>query len=348
MRTILTTVGASLLSNAARELNKKLSELTDEDLANYLRTTDPEKASAETNSLCRLLRNDDLIVFLHSQTQEGERCARLLKNHYESRGYRAEVQAIPDLTYKESRFKMRGLRSLVSKMVELIERERNRRREVIINATGGFKAEIAYATLVGLLFDVPVYYIHEKFQDIVDMPPVPVSWDYSLFVDYESFFEWIDGDLRPADEVNKRLKGLPREVQFLLTEEDGYVMLSPAGEAFYQAFKRERAARETVPILLSRKALDAYSRMDVQNRRRVDDYLGKLRFPVWRAKNSEQPHGCDCFVAPRGHIDLRIFYYEADDGSLRVLEILDHDEYLRLLKRGVSRGAYEEFHPWNG
>jgi len=72
---------------------------------------------------------------------------------------------------------MRGLRSLVATLISLIRKERAGGREVLVNATGGFKAEIAYATLVGLLFDVPVYYIHEAFQDIIEMPPTPIGWD---------------------------------------------------------------------------------------------------------------------------------------------------------------------------
>lgn len=52
---------------------------------------------------------------------------------------------------------MRGLRSLVATLIDQIRQEKKQVREVLINATGGFNAEIAYATLVGLLFDVPVY-----------------------------------------------------------------------------------------------------------------------------------------------------------------------------------------------
>ncbi len=344
MRTILTTVGTSLLSNAARALSRKQEELTDEELANYLRMTDPVQATAETNSLSRLLQEGDHIVFLHSDTSEGERCARLLKAHYERKGYKAEIKKVPDLNYQESRFKMRGLRSLVAVLIEQVESERKKGREVMINATGGFKAEIAYATLVGLLFNLPVAYIHERFNDLVEMPPMPIAWDYSLLAEHEDFFRWINADLRKAEEVDRIMRGRPAELRMLLAEEEGYMFLSPAGEAFYRAFQQRMAEVVATPILLSQRAWSAYERMTEEERDQVKDYLRRLRLPEWRRRNSDQPANADCFVAPRGHIDLRLLYYEAEDG-IRVLEILRHGEYERKLKQGISRSEYTEFKP---
>jgi putative CRISPR-associated protein (TIGR02619 family) len=342
MRTILTTVGTSLLSNAARALSRKQEELTDEELVNYLRTTDPVQATAETNSLSRLLHEDDHIVFLHSDTPEGERCARLLSRHYGRNGYKAEMKRVPELNYQESRFKMRGLRSLVAALIEQIEEEREKGWEVIINATGGFKAEIAYATLVGLLFNLTITYIHERFNDLVEMPPMPIAWDYSLFADHEDFFAWITADLRKAKEVERMLRGRPTDLRMLLAEEDDYMFLSPAGEAFYRAFQQRMAEVVVTPTLLSQRAWGAYERMTEEERNQVKDYLRRLRLPEWRRRNSDQPANADCFVAPRGHIDLRLLYYEAEDG-IRVLEILRHGEYERKLKQGISRSEYSDF-----
>ena len=286
MRTVLVTVGTSLLTNAERELGSKADELTDDQIANYLRTTEPEKASAETNSLSKLLQEGDRIIFLHSDTEAGERCAQLLKNHYE-RHHKAETWRIPDLNYKESRFKMRGLRSLVSTLIKCIQEEKERGYEVLINATGGFKAEIAYAVLVGLLFDLPVVYIHERFRDIIEI--VPITWDYSLFADHEDFFEWLESNLRSSKEVDEQLRGRPEELRMLLTEEEGYVLPSPAGEAFYRAFRQRMAEVESVKVLLSDKALQIYKRMDGQEQEQVRSYLQKLKLPEWRLAIQNSP-----------------------------------------------------------
>ncbi|GBC81423.1 hypothetical protein HRbin10_00535 [bacterium HR10] len=347
MRTILTTVGTSLLSNAKRDL--KVEEVNEHELANYLRRTDPERASAETNSLSRILREDDRIVFLHSQTEEGKFCARALERHYRSQGHDTELREVPDLTYAESRFKMRGLRSLVGTMIDLIRQERQRGREVLINATGGFKAEIAYATLVGLLFDVPVYYIHEAFRDIIQMPPAPIGWDYSLLADHEEFFEWINSDLRGAAEVDARLRGLPEEVRLLLVEEEGYTFLSPAGEAFYEAYKERLEQAKGVPVYLSSKARETHKAAPPDVRRLFDRTLDKLRARELRTSQSDRVRNSDCLVFPGGHRDERVFYFEEGE-AIYVCELARHSDksYERLIACGVRRETYRDFQRWEG
>jgi len=348
MRTILITVGTSLLTNARRDLGKQGPNI--QEIANYLRRTPPEQASAETNSLSRILQEGDKIIFLHSETHEGRFCAEALEQHYQKQGYLAEVCEIPDLTYAESRFKMRGLRSLVATLIERIRRERQDQREVLINATGGFKAEIAYATVVGLLFDVPVYYIHEAFRDIIQMPPTPIGWDYSLMAEHEEFFEWLNADFRSSAEVDARLRGLPRaeEVHLLLAEEDGFTFLSPTGEAFYEAYRMRLAHAQETPIWLSESAWRTYQRAEPSVRSLFDRALVKLRLPELRKNSSGQVENSECLVFPKGHRDERVFYFEDGAGKVYVCELTRHSDgsYDRAIQRGVKRhnyGGWREF-----
>lgn len=348
MRTILITVGTSLLTNAQRHWQKQ--ELSDQEIANYLSRTDPIRASAETNSLSRILREGDKLIFLHSQTEEGKFCADSLRRYYENQGYRSESQEIPDLTYTESRFKMRGLRSLVATLIERIRQERQAQREVLINATGGFKAEIAYATVVGLLFDVPVYYIHEAFRDIIQMPPTPIGWDYSLIAEHEEFFEWLNADLHSTNEVDNRLRGLPRaeEVHLLLVEEEGFTFLSPTGEAFYEAYKARLEQVQGTPIWLSKVAWQTYRQAEASVQALFDRALAKLRLPELRKSRSDHVRNSDCLVFPKGHRDERVFYFENEEGEVYVCELTRHSDksYEQAIQRGVKRDSYTGWKPY--
>jgi putative CRISPR-associated protein (TIGR02619 family) len=342
MRTIIATVGTSLLHNARRAGKE-------EDLQTYLRFTEPEKGSAETNSLSRLLQEGDRIVFLHSQTEEGKRAAEALATFYKNNGYSVVLREVTDLQYRESRFKMRGLRSLVAALVEMIRKEREAGREVLVNATGGFKAEIAYATLVGLLFDVPVYYIHEAFQDVIELPPTPISWDFSLIDNYADFFDWINADLRSTAEVDRRLRPLPDEIRLLLVEEEGYTMLSPTGEAFYEAYRARVEAERPTPLYLHQRAVRALDSAEPSVRQVIHERLKRLRNPELRKQNSHSVHGSDCLVYPSGNVAERILYYMDEHGNVRVCEVFwAHTDYERALAEGVYKNGYsrEQFEEW--
>src|SRR5438093_1489422 len=51
-----------------------------------------------------------------------------------------------------------------------------------INATGGYKAQIAIAVLMGQALGVPVYYKHERFDEIIAFPPMPVALDFEVWM----------------------------------------------------------------------------------------------------------------------------------------------------------------------
>jgi putative CRISPR-associated protein (TIGR02619 family) len=343
MRTIITTVGISLLGKAK----------TDEPL-DYLRRLSEEslkEASAETNSLMRLLQPKDRIVFLHSETEEGKKAAEALRDFYRGRNYDAEARKIPSLKYDEKQFAMRGLRSFVTQLVQCIQENRKHQREVIINATGGFKAEFAYAFLVGLLFEVPVYYIHEKFSEIISLPALPVDWNFQTIDDHESFFEWIEQDLRPTQEVENRLKGLPEAVRLLLVEEEGYTMLSPAGEAFYLAYRGlvddEQRRKD---VFLHKNARRVLERADENTKQGLHKRISKLGIPELRRQNSESKHNSDCLVYPTGNIPERIVYFTDEDERAWVCEIFaSHNDYERRLDKGIYRKDYpeDEFEPFS-
>ena len=341
MRTILTTVGISLIAP-----NKHGGSKPDEQkLANYLRHTPPIAASAETNSLSRILVEDDRIIFLVSDTTDGKFCAEALRKHYASLGYTASIKVVSNLTYAASSFRVKGLRSLVSTLIDLV-REHKTLGKVLINATGGFKAEMAYANLIGLLFNVPVFYIHEAFKNIIEMPAPPIGWDYSLIADYEEFFEWINADFRPTAEVQRRLQSLPQAVGFLLEEEGNFTLLSPTGDVFFQAFLQRQEVYASIPILLSEKALQTYGNADGTMKEIFARTLRKLRDPQLRNSGSGQVNNCDCWVYPRGNRTERLFWFAGPDGNPHVCELALHDRYEDLIQQGVNKAQYHHFEEW--
>lgn len=343
MRVIVSTVGTSLLRSFGNP------SATFVELLAFLNDADPRKVSAETNALSRLLREGDRLIFLHSDTPDGKLCAEVLGKHYERKGYETVVEVIPHLSYREKYFRSQGLRSLVGKLVDIIRGERKtwgEGAEILINATGGFKAESAYATLVGLLFNVPVYYIHEVFQEIVKMPAVPVDWDYHVVAEYEDLFRFVAGDLHTKHELKKVFPTIPDVVASLFEEEENYVMLSPAGEVVFQAYEEKLRLASSTPVFLSREAWRWWERADATLKKKMGDILRKLKLPEIRRNADALKRDLPCFVYPRGRQDARVLFCERE-GRLYICAFARHGDksYETILQRKMRCRGSEEFVP---
>lgn len=183
-RTILTTVGTSLLTNSDdrpwKGWRHKQSLPDAETVDAWLGTADSIKASAETHTWHRLglFDSDDKdkieVVLIHSQTPDGQFCAERLVTMALARGLKAKSRRIDGLDYSDGQKFNRGLRQLVRVVGEEIKTGRVA-GGVELAATGGFKAEIAIANLVGAMSDTPVHYIYQEFSSIVTIDPIPVA-----------------------------------------------------------------------------------------------------------------------------------------------------------------------------
>ncbi len=238
MPAIITTVGTSLLMNylrsqgggAAPELRRSPTTVTVEELKSYLRTATPSEASAETNSLNKLMAGtNDTLYFLSSDTIEGKNCAEVLSAWYGEAGLSCHIVSIEGLHHDIESFKLKGLQNLIQAIADLIEKHMG---NAVINATGGYKAEIAYATLIGILFHIDVYYIHEEFRDIIELPVLPISFN---FIEYDIFRERIQAviDAESTEKGDELHSALPDELHTLLMKDPstGRYCYSPLGVA---------------------------------------------------------------------------------------------------------------------
>ena len=131
---------------------------------------------AEINSIACMMSQGFVpdkvdLCFFHSATDHGRNIVTILKRFYRAAGHRrVKSYVINGLQDQNARqFRTTGLRNLARKMkkaVGLYSAE-----NCAINATGGFKAQIVVAVLVGQKLNVPVYYKHERFDEIISFPP---------------------------------------------------------------------------------------------------------------------------------------------------------------------------------
>lgn len=208
---------------------------------------------AEVNSVASLVAGgyinpDASAFFAHSDTPDGRAIAAILCALFRLRGHApVEPLCVTDLQDADpKRFRTKGLRNLV-KLLAAKVREYGP-GAVAINATGGYKAQIAVAVLMGQAVGVPVYYMHERFSEIIAFPPLPVAFDFDLWTRASGLLTALEREPHPraafADEWDERYESL---VEAETIDGSEYLELSATGQVFHDTFReRFRTARDRV------------------------------------------------------------------------------------------------------
>ena len=132
---ILTAMGTSLLTNINRiqhfEFSKDLTKIPHHAILNFIKQKHKEgrdnEISAEINSTLQILellkrenKNVSKIHLILSDTSETQKEIPYLKNYFANLNIQVKETIIHNLKYKESQFKLSGLRSLVDQLTDLI------------------------------------------------------------------------------------------------------------------------------------------------------------------------------------------------------------------------------------
>lgn len=251
----LTTTGTALLTNTNIFKNNKyenILDIPDKDIEEFIRynieKNTETRISAEVNSTLQLdkylkdkeNKKIDIVHLIFSDTEEMKKQKDFLIKYFEKKGFEVAHTIISKLTYKEKQFKMEGLRSFINELTKLIDNYKTKQYEVVMNATGGFKAEIAYATVLSQLRHIETFYIYEKFNEIIPLPYLPLNLDVEYWSKYENIFEKFEKGVLDK-ECDKILSYVPQGFRFLIEKkEDNKWYLNPAGEAFYLSFLGEK------------------------------------------------------------------------------------------------------------
>jgi len=184
-------------------------------------------AGAEVNSTEHILRGLKLssgttappfeMCFIVSETSEGKWAGKLLTRYYrEIRSISAcWWKAIPGLSPSDlGRLGRLGLEAYVDKSAGILRGASSRGVQCVINATGGFKAEISLAALVGQAVRVPVVHQFEGAARCIETPVIPLEFDpeawltnYDLFARLLKEREIAEGDF-PFQELDSSIIGL--------------------------------------------------------------------------------------------------------------------------------------------
>lgn len=211
-------------------------------IGDYIDQTDTSVFSAETNTLWNLtppVNEKDHIVLITSDTKDGELSGRIVETFLKRRvpNDDVEVRSVRDLanvtlrtTKAEERF-LRGLSDFANLLKSIVYETKDRNDTPVIVGTGGFKAEIAVATVIGALTDVPVYYLHETLREVVAMPNVEINLPTDIVHQHWDFFHKAANDKLHQREKDSwcQADGDLSEYVERISEDSDYWTLNAAG-----------------------------------------------------------------------------------------------------------------------
>jgi len=341
--------GISLFEYLKRE-KADLSGSVIKSLERYFDNADDNllmKASAEINSLFRKgVANGDKIVFFCSDTEVGENVAEYLKRIINKRkGCETRVKRIAGLqTDNKEKFDTEGITNLTEAILSEVDANRWL-FSISLNATAGFKAAVPYLTFIGMIFHLPIFYLFEQSENIIELPPIPIEFDLARLKQLEPVIEYILDDFITVDEFRSKTgfsyEDLMLALNDILLLEEGHVRMRPTGRILYRKYLQVKGNKVFISAGVNKKlASGAFDRT------LFEELFNKMRDPVHlqsKLHNEVKKKGridLDCYKVSAGN--ERIFFF-SEKNKIYICDIYMHDEYEKILATGtLLRADFEK------
>jgi putative CRISPR-associated protein (TIGR02619 family) len=195
-----------------------------------------DDTSAEIKSLIKMEINpNDRVILIASDTIDGKLSAELAQTFLTEREIclEVEIKVIRGLqAIDASLFQREGLKNLLAFLVS------RGNEDIVLNLTGGFKSVVPYLSLIGMLFNKPVRYIHEDSEDVITLSNLPILMNDNLLLLVEDKLRKIEKETSiQKDEWQAGIDFNDRRFDALIEETRGQVTLSGLGLLFWERFK---------------------------------------------------------------------------------------------------------------
>lgn len=215
------TVGTSILKNASgdKEFDEKCNNPLGEECLDYLYKKllmNPRKMSAEINTIWDYLNSKSIksVTLLASETDEGKASAKVLQRYFRSMGTEADITVVEKLG---TAFEV-GTVNLMDAISKSVKEGKKHGLSVLLNLTGGYKAESAMAYLSALLLGIEkILYMHETLKHPVELPSVPIELKKSVaeklssVADSQNCIQWLSMGMSQDELLELKDRGVVEE-----------------------------------------------------------------------------------------------------------------------------------------
>lgn len=295
---------------------------------------------AEINALDRLgIGGGDRVVLLATDTAHGKICAgmirEILTGYYGLSEAKVEVRRIEGLQVRDAKtLREKGLRNFVTTIVEYLENEQFRYSyETIFNPTGGFKGIVPFLTVLGMLYGKRTVYVFEFANELINLPPLPFSFDLSLFNRVRPALALLEEKTAVSEQ-----EYLSRVREYVSAEHDLFMaFVEPCGNGQVTvsplAFCLLAMEEGQPEALVSEEVLDKLKKIRGVSGDALKRLIANSANSLWRGSHVEHWVTTDLLVLKQPATAQRIAGF-VRDGAFHVTNIFDdHDDYERTLHR---------------
>lgn len=189
--------------------------------------------------------------------------------------------------------------------------------DILFNISGGYKATIPYLTMLAQINGADIYYIFEDTEELITIPPVPITIDMELFDEYKMKFKELEDVVENYSEWKNRNFQFVQKAGSCIQASDNIGILSPLGEILWRSYKSK-----FVNFYATEKVLEKIKKNNI-----LIDKILKFANEGIRASKTEikGKEKSQHYVYDDGDNNYRIFYFEKNN-DLFIYEIFDDEE----------------------
>ena len=233
-------------------------------------------ASAELQSIAKIqntLQTDIKVRLIASDTVASKLAAEIISGNVAGSilGHQITVEfdqnqdVIEGLQVDNRKdFLKKGMINLIDRIQQINSPLAANDESLAINITGGYGATLPYLTIYAQLKNVPLYYNFEDSNELIDIPPSPLSIDWDKIDPYFDVLERIEsGDALgkwAAFEKNNYVAVEKLGTFIWVDKRDNSAYLSPLGEVFWdECLKRKHNVPFPDPVTIPPDEIAAIS-----------------------------------------------------------------------------------------
>lgn len=328
-----------------QQINKRVSEFKQ----------DIRKVSAEINSLERIgLTRSSKVVLLATDNAAGKACAnelkKLIAQHFSLDNKDIEIKRIKGLQVHNAKIlKEQGFRELVKTVLTyLTDDNLNYQYDVILNPTGGYKGVIPFLTVLGMLYGKPSVYIFEHAEQLISLPPLPVTFDIDIYNRVVPALKRIDEQTAISEQeyysciIDYTEAEKPLFSSFIEPIDDSMVTISPLAEVLLSIENRSATP------MVNQTIIDELQYDKTQPALALKRLIKNSVNPLWRKQHIKTWPNSDLLVIKQSATAERLAGFIKNNTFYVAYAFRTHDSYeLELPKYDEQSAKKLNYKPWN-